>query len=166
MAVPPGEGEKEKKQAERPGASGMTLLYVLLLVPTFLLTIAVAVWDVLPLNLPASIQRLKPWRWGIVVAVALLAFVFLAMQLFTGFSLENRVQTNVERSVEDLKIRVPTTPDKEVAMLRGIGLSPLHRTAALDWVVCLHLLAVVCALLVFWTERRWAKPLPRIDVLW
>jgi hypothetical protein len=150
-----------------PAASGIMIAYVLLLLPTLLLTVAAAVWPLLPLPLARALQRLRPWRWGLVTASALLALVLLVVQEASGFSLENRVAAEADRSAT--KPPATTTAPAEArqqALDRGLRLSQLRRTAALGWATGLNALALVCALLVFWVERRGARPLPRLDVLW
>ena len=157
--------------ANTAGASGLMILYVLLLVLSLLLVVAVAVWDLLPLKLPAALERLRPWRWGIVAAIASLGFLVLVFQEVSGFSLENRVTDAVDSYLKERQQHA-TGPNatpvmvKNLAVKRGLCLSQLHRTAALDWATALNLLAVLCALLVFWADRRGARPLPSVDVLW
>jgi hypothetical protein len=148
-----------------PGANGPMIVYVLLLVPALLLTVAAAVWQLLPL--PGALQRLRPWRWAFVAGVALLALVLLVLQEVSGFKLENRVTTEAD-SAEKKAATGGASPaeTRRLALDRGLRLSQLHRTAALGWATGLNALAVVCAVLVFWAERRGARPLPRVDVLW
>jgi hypothetical protein len=148
-----------------PAASGLMIAYVLLWIPTLLLTVAAAVWQLLPL--PGALQRLRPWRWGLVTAVALLALILLVVQETSGFSLENRLAAQAEGG--ETKSSAAATAPAEArlqALERGLRLSQLHRTAALGWATGMNVLAVVCALLLFWVERRGARPLPRVDVLW
>jgi hypothetical protein len=150
-----------------PAASGLMIAYVLLLIPILLLTVAAAVWPLLPLPLPVALQRLRPWRWGLVTAVALLALVLLVAQEASGFSLENRVAAEADKlATKPPAAAAAPAEARQQALDRGLRLSQLHRTAALGWATGLNALAVVCALLVFWVERRGGRPLPRVDVLW
>ncbi|MCI0458010.1 MAG: zinc-ribbon domain-containing protein [Gemmataceae bacterium] len=164
--------DKEKPKSPGPGANGLLIVYVLLLIPLLLLTGAVAVWNVLPRELPPAVQKLKPWRWGIVAGVALLALLLLTLQMVTGFTLESSLQTTADQVLKpDLKqqdAKQPAPGSKEaraLRVMRGLVLSPLQRTGALRAASSLHLLLFVSALIMFWLERRGNKPHPRIDVL-
>jgi hypothetical protein len=158
------------KTEEAVGASGLMILFVLLLIPTLLVTLAAALWDLFAAVLPARLQGFKRWRWGIAAALLLLTLVFLVLQEVSGFRLETRTTAEVDRQMEGLekKAAAPGARSagvKVVAMMRGLLLSQLHRTAALTWVTWLITLALACALLVFWVERRGSRPLPRVDLL-
>ena len=154
-----------------PGASGMLIVYVLLLIPMLLLTLAAVLLRLLPLKLPPALERVRPWRWGIVAAVALLALVFLVIQELSAFPLEARVADETDKALESRQKKA-SAPDaapavvKTFAVERGLRLGQLHRTAALNWATWLNALAVVCALLAFRIERRGPRPVPRVDVLW
>jgi hypothetical protein len=148
-----------------PGASGPMIVYVLLLVPAVLLTVAAALWPLLPL--PGALQRFRPWRWALVAGVTLLMLVLLVLQVISGFNLENRVTAEVDSAEKKMAAAGASPADaRRLALDRGLRLSQLHRTAALGWATGLNALAAACALLVFWVERRRARPLPRLDVLW
>jgi hypothetical protein len=157
----------EGGKTEGPGASGLLILYLLLLIPALLLTIGAAVWPLLPLKLPPAVERLRPWRWGIAGGVSLLAFFLLLVAMLTGLGLENKVHATAEKAVA-AEEKAATTPAavKMVAIQRGERLASLRRTAAVCWVAWLHGIAALSALAVFWLERRGARPHPRIDLLW
>jgi hypothetical protein len=160
---PAGDGASEVT----PGASWMMIVYVLLSIPTLLLTVAAAVWPLLPSQLPGVLQRLRPWRWAMVAGVVLLALVLLVLQQISGFSLETRSAAEADRA--EKRAAGPGDAPAEarrLALDRGLRLSQLRRTAAPAWATGLNALAAVCALLVSWAERRGARPLPRVDVLW
>jgi len=161
------------KKTGRPGGNGLLIFYVLLLIPLLLGTAAVAVWDLGPLKVPPVVEKLKPWRWGIVAGVALLALLLLVFQLIAGFSLESNLQATVQASV-DRKLKeaypgkAPAPASKEgraFNLERGLLLSPLQRGGALRAALSLTVLLLISALLMFWLERRRNKPLPRIQVL-
>jgi hypothetical protein len=159
------------KTDEPVGSSGMLILFVLLLIPTLLVTVAAAFWDALPAAVRARIQGLKSWRWGLAVLLLLLTFVLLVVQQVSGFNLETRTTADVDRAVEDLQKAATASEAKSVdvkraAVERGVRLHQLQRTAALSWATWLEALALICALLVVWVERRANRPLPRLDVLW
>ncbi len=167
----------DDKKSPGPGANGLLIVYVLLLIPVLLVTGAVAVWSVLPRELPPAVQQLKPWRWGIVAALALVALLFLVLQMVTGFTLERSLQDRADRAESEMKKdfqegkegKQPLAPGSKegraLRMLRGLLLSPLQRTGALRAASSLHLLLVLSAVIMFWLERRGNKPRPRIDVL-
>ncbi len=161
---------KDAPSEERPGASGLMILFVLLLILALLGTLAAAAWNVIPVALPASAQAFKPWRWGIAAALLLLTLVLLVLQEVSGFNLEARTTAEVDRSMEGLKkladVGGKAADEKRIAILRGTALTQLYRTAALRWATALNALALVCALLVYWVERRRSRPVPRVDLLW
>jgi hypothetical protein len=154
---------------QAPGASAWLIFYVLLLIVALLLTLAAVVWDLLPTALPPTLQRFRPWRWGLVTAVTLLTLVLLVVQEVSGFPLEARVTEEVDRQEVQKKAEAPgaaAVDVKRAAVLRGREVGELHRTASLTWATGLNALAALAALLVFWVERRGARPLPRVDALW
>jgi hypothetical protein len=159
------------KTESPPGASGLLIVYVLLLILVLLLTLAAILLRALPLKLPAALERVRPWRWGIVAVVAALALVFLVIQEVSSFPIEARVTEEVSKALEDRQKKASTpnaTPaeSKMLAMVRGLSLEQVRRTAALGWAAWLNLFAVVCALLAFRIERHGARPVPRVDILW
>jgi hypothetical protein len=168
--VPLFDAPAKDKGSPGPGSNGLLIVYVLLLFPLLLLTAAVAVWDLMPLpQLPAAVQGLRPWRWLIVTGLALLALLFLVVQMLAGFSLESTVQARVESAMPLTPKDGKTLPPKEARerrMERGLLVEPLRRTGALRGASSLNMLLLVSALVMFWLERRGARPHPRIDVLW
>jgi hypothetical protein len=150
----------------RPGASPLSIFYLILFLPTLVVTVGCLVLNYVHVKLPKGVETLLPWRWGIVAAANLLLFLFLALQLLLGFSLENTVRDVYEASLANKKDAKTTVDQKLEAARRGKALGDLHRTGWLQLTVWLHLLAIVCAALVFWSGRHPSRPLPRIDVLW
>jgi hypothetical protein len=156
-------GHKDEAQ----GGNGLLIVYALLLVPILLLTLGAGLLTVLPGKLPPWLERLKPWRWGIVAGVGLLAFVLLTLQLVTGFSVEGKVQTAADKALEQRQKAAKTQVDLQLVSIdRGTAVGVLYRTTALTWVFWLQLLLVICAAIVFRLERRPGRPMPRIDVSW
>jgi hypothetical protein len=161
----------ESRTAADPGASGLLIVYVLLLILVLLLTLAAVQYALRVLKLPAALERVRPWRWGIVAAVAALALVFLVIQEIASFPLEARVAEETDKALEDRQKKAsagdaPPAVVKALAVERGMRLGQVRRTAALTWATWLNLFAVVCALLAFLIERRGARPAPRVDILW
>jgi len=118
-------------------ANGLLILYLLLLILVLLLAIAAVVLPALTASLPPGAQRLLPWRWGLVAAVALLAYLFLVVQVLVGFRVEQDYDSYL-----------------------------VYRTFFLTLTLWLHLVGIVCALLTFRGDLRHDRPIPRIDVLW
>jgi hypothetical protein len=170
-AVPWQTADKEKDKERdkyRPGVSVLTIFYLLLFFPVLALTVASVVLDLLHLKLPPAVQQLLPWRWGIVAAVNLILFLFLALQLLLNFSLESRFKEYVEKEVK-VPDKEPKTTQQQKAeeALQGMNLQALHRTVALRLVVLLHLAAIACAALMFWVARRGpGRPLPKVELVW
>src|SRR5262249_19247219 len=144
-------------------ASVWLIFYVLLLILALLLTLAAVVWDLMPTALPPALQRFRPWRWGLAFALILLTLVLLVVQEGSGFPLGDRVVEGAEKLVAARRAELTPTGAEVV---HGQLVGELHRTAALMWVTILNALGALAALLVLWVERRGARPLPRVDVLW
>jgi hypothetical protein len=151
------------KEERAPGAGVWLIFWVLLLILAVLLTLAAVLWELMPTALPAALQKFRPWRWGLVTAVTLLALVLLVLQVVSGFPLEGRVVEEAEKLVAARGI--PPT-DVRAEVMRGQLVGELHRTAAVMWVTVLNALGALAALLVLWVERRGNRPLPRLDLLW
>jgi hypothetical protein len=156
---------KEKENA-LPGASVLTIFYLLLFIPTLLLTIASLVVDLVPMKLPPAVQKILPWRWGIVAAANLVVFLFLALQLMMGFSLDSQYKEWVDKNVA--KHAGKTTPEiKQAEAAKGEALEALTHTFWLHLVVLLHLVAIIGAALAYGVDRRGkGRPLPRLELLW
>lgn len=149
----------------RPSASPLTIFYLLLFIPTLVVTVGCVVLLFVQVKLPRNLEPFLPWRWGIVAAANLLVFLFLILQLLLGFSLENKVREVYDSNQPQQAVK--TTVDQKIeAAERGKFLGYLQRTSWLQLTVWLHILAIVCAALVFWIGRHEHQPVPRIDVLW
>jgi hypothetical protein len=161
-------GTEQDKKDPSPSASFLLILYVLLLlIPLLLLTVGAAVLNVLNQGLPPWVQRLRPWRWGLVALIGLLALLVLLLQATTGFPVENKLRAEVDKGLEqEQKAAQSPAAQKQLAAGRGMILSCLHRGRAFGLSCWLLVLAVVCAALTFWIERRAPRPIPRIDIQW
>jgi hypothetical protein len=183
---------KEQKDLE-PSADVPLIFYVLLLIPTLIVTLACLAAGFVGDKLPPAIQPVLTWRWAIVGGLNLFLLGFLAMTLVLGFSLESRLKEEVKedrtgKSENDrffgsasakafglasgVKRPSPdkaenSTDRKEREAARAVLLEAGHRTLALNLVVILHLLAILCAGLCLWVSKRdYRKPTPRLEVLW
>jgi hypothetical protein len=152
-----------------PGPSVLTIFYLLLFwIPVLPVTIASVVIDRIPLKLPPAVEKLLPWRWGIVAAVNLVLFLFLGLQALLGFSLDSHYKEWLDKSMKrDSEEPLPTKQMKEREVARGSALEKLRHTFVLRLVVFLHLLATVCAALLFWINQSGAhRPLPKLELRW
>jgi hypothetical protein len=158
-----------KDQNIRPGVSVLTIFYLLLFLLLVLpVTVASVAIDHVHIKLPPAVEKLLPWRWGIVAAANLILFLFLGLQVILGFSLESRYADWVDKEVTgDSKEPKNTVNRKQDQVRKGRYLEDLRRTGWLYSVVVLHLVAVVGSILMFWiTQRSPGRPLPKLELLW
>jgi hypothetical protein len=170
--TPDGDMQKDYAQAfddekYKPGVNVLTIFYLLLFFLLVLpLTAAAVVIGLVPVKIPPAVEPILPWRWLIVAGANLFLFLFLGLQLLLGFSLENRYADWVDKQVETKGTKT-TQQQKLDAAQKGILMSHLEHTFALRLAVFLHLLAIVCAALMFWLNRRGThRPLPKIELVW
>lgn len=147
-------------------ASILTVFYVLLFLPTMIITVGVIVLAFMKVPpLPPFVQQLLPYRWGIVTVLNLLVFFFLLLQLILGFDLESAWAKKVNDGVSVLKSG-ETREILENEAKRGILFGYADRTIWLRLVVVLHLLTILAAGMVYWLGRRGEhRPLPRIELI-
>jgi hypothetical protein len=158
--------DKEKPDNAIPGVSVATIFYLLLFFPALALTVAVLVQELHPFKLPPQLDQVMPWRWGIVAATNLLVFFFLALQLLLGFSVESKYTAWVDSQPQVKDAKTPTE-QKQAEAYRGEMLERLHRTIWLKLAVVLHILAILCAVLMYLLGQRGdRRPLPRMELLW
>jgi hypothetical protein len=151
----------------RPGASVLTIFYLILFFPALLVTVASIILPILQMKLPPWVNDLMPWRWGIVAAANLLVFLFLALQLLLGFSFDSRYRDWVDNQTKRTESNPTTQERKEADAKRGELLERLRHTSWLRVVVLLHLMAIAGSALMFWIDRRGAlRPLPRWELKW
>ena len=152
----------------KSGASVLTIFYLLLFFPVLAVTIASVVITMIHVKLPPSVEKILPWRWGIVAAVNLVLFLFLGLQVLLGFSLDSRYREWAEQQVKsDSKDTKTTQQKKESDAERGELLERLTHTVWLRLVILLHLVAIVCAALMFWINQRDThRPLPKLELMW
>jgi hypothetical protein len=157
-----------QKEKGNPGISALTIFYLLLFFPVLVVTVASVVIGMIPLKLPPAVEKLLPWRWGIVAAVNLILFLFLGLQVLLGFSLDSHYKEWVDKSMKrDSEEPLPTKESKLREVKRGSDLETLRHTLVLRLVVLLHLVATVCAALLFWIHQRGThRPLPKLELRW
>jgi hypothetical protein len=120
--------------------NSLSILYLLFLLAALLLAAAALVLPRTSRTLPPWVHQILPWRSGILLGIVTMGFVFLVLQLLTGFK-------------------------QEVA---GTEVLPIYaiRTNWLKICVLLHALALASFGLEFWLAVRKTKPLPRLDMHW
>jgi hypothetical protein len=152
----------------KPGVSVLTIFYLLLFFPALVVTVASVVITMVPYKLPPQVDNLLPWRWGIVAAVNLFLFLFLALQLLVGFSLDTRYRDWVDKETKRDAKSNPTTQERKLADAeRGELLERLRHTFWLRLVVLLHVTAIVSSALMFWMDRRGShRPRPKLELRW
>ncbi len=152
----------------KPGASVLTIFYLLLFFPVLAVTIASVIITMIHVKLPPGVEKLLPWRWGIVAAANLILFLFLGLQVLIGFSLDSRYGEWTDQQVKsDSKETKTTQQKKEGDAERGELLERLTHTIWLRLVIVLHLVAIVCAALMFWISQRGThRPLPKLELMW
>jgi hypothetical protein len=160
-----GKALEPEKPAENPfaGASILGIFYVLLFFVVLAVTLASVILERVHVKLPPGIQMAMPWRWGIVAASNLVLLLFLALQVWLGFTMESKYKDWVSKNVgrQDPK----TTPETKVRDAeQGMALEAYRDTVWLKLTVLLHLVAVIGSFLMFYVDRRGPnRPLPRID---
>ena len=168
-----GKDDEEKTKDNRPGVSLLMIFYFLpFFILTLVVTVGVLIWAVVPLKLPAAVQNLIAVRWGIVAALNLVTFLFLALQLLLGFSLENTLKDRYEdeearreKRLKKMGENAPkATPKLEKEAMKGFFLQGLHRTFWLKLAVFLHLVAIIAAFLMYSIEKRGTRPPPRLTL--
>jgi hypothetical protein len=150
------------------GVSVLTIFYLLLFFPVLVLTIASVVIGLIPVKLPPQVEKLLPWRWGLVAGVNLILFFFLGLQLALGFTLESQYKDWVDKKIkEDAKENPNTQEQKKENVMRGIAKEALRYTLWLRSTVFLHLLAIISAALMFWVAQRGThRPEPKLQLMW
>ncbi len=150
----------------KPNASALAIFYLLLYFPVSLVTVASVGLGLVPFNLPPAVEKYLPWRWGIVVAANVVLFLFLALQMLVGFSLDNQFADWVDKQYESKEPK-KTDEQKKEAAERGRYMDSSIRTVWFKSVLALHSLAVVSAALMFWIDRRGPqRPLPKLELRW
>ncbi len=162
----PKEVKKPLVEEKDVKASVLAIFYLLVFIPTLILTLAVIVLLFVKLPpLPPAVQKLLPYRWGIVTVLNLLAFFFLVLQMVLGFSVETEWAAKVNKDLPALKSGTTQELDVNEA-LRGILLEYPKKTAWLWLVFILHILTIVAAALMYWINQRGeSRPLPKIELV-
>jgi hypothetical protein len=154
--------DKEKKD-DRPSANYLQIFYLLpFFLVTLVVTVGVLVVSVGRIKLPPGVEKVLQLRWTLVAGVNLVTFLFLALQLMLGYSLENRFKEHVTEEIAKREKSKTAPPTKVLEAEKNMVLQELHRTFWLKFVVFLHILAIIAALVMMWLEKRGNRPPPRI----
>jgi hypothetical protein len=157
---------KEAKDRVEPSASVLLIFFLLFLIVALLAALAAALLGVLTVSLPPFVQQLKPWWWAIVSALSLAALLFLVFQLLGGFSLVNKARQSVDNEMTAHTKDAPADVKRVLEVQHASVVNALRQTGAFWLALFLTVVALVCAAMTFWLERRPGHPLPRLEVMW
>lgn len=156
-----------KGDSPAPGVSLFTLVFLISFVPAIVLAVAMHILPHTQVKLPPVLQKLWPFRSGLLGGLTVLAIFFLLMQLAFGFSLEDKFEEGIRKTYEAPHQAAVTEEENRIVLLKeGLEMDKfnLQRTIWLWLVVLLLIVALKAQGLDFWLERRGKeKPLPRID---
>ena len=158
---------KTEFEKEKMGVSTLTIFYLLLFIPTLLITLACPLLTTFNVKLPGALQGVFPWRWGIAAALNLFVLLFLALQLLAGFSIESIVKNSVEKQLEEqFKTDKSTKAQKMKELSRGTSVGSLTRTWWLTLSVVLHLVALLSTAILSYVGHHPNRPTPRLALEW
>jgi hypothetical protein len=153
--------------SDKPGAGALMIIFLILgLLPAVLVSLAAIALPHLKqqFQLPPGAVKVEPWRWMIVSGAALIAFLFLFLQVLTSFSIESKTRRAVAQSITK-----DTTETEWVGIQEGeeLGKKGLYRTAYLRLSLFLLAVAAAGAVTTHWIEHRGpSRPLPRLELHW
>ena len=154
------------KSVKEPGASVLSIFYVLFFIPTLLVTLGCFVLTIVPLKVPTALQSIMPWRWGIAAALNIFVFLFLVLQLLIGFSIESTVKDLAARKVKEMAQDDKNVIQKEKEVFEGLMVGTLHRRTWLELAVFCHLAAILGTFIVFRAGQNPTRPAPRLSLEW
>ncbi len=164
--------EKKTPPEDKPGASALMILFVLVgLLPAVLLGVAAAAFPQIRsrFRLPPEVARLEQWRWLIVAGWTVLALLFLFLQVLTSFNFEARTRERIAKEYEAKRASSNSIEQRWIDMQEAHELeaSGLRRTWELRWSFWLLVLAALAAAAAHWLEHRDpGRPPPRFEVAW
>jgi hypothetical protein len=138
--------------------TSLGLLYLSFFLLALLLALAGVILPRTPVQIPAAVRPVWPWRSAIAGGLALLAFLFLVLELAKGFGLETDIRGALTGTVRGVQ-------EKEV-VLEVPAADVLHRTVWMRLAVLVHFVAVAGAVLEFWLLLRKTRQSPRVDLSW
>jgi hypothetical protein len=164
-----------KGKQQEVSVSVLTIFYLLGFFATLFVVIAAVALDFAGKLLPPNMDKVIRWRWVAAAVVTLGSFFLLLLQDVLPFGLEAKVTDAVEKKVKEasdnptnfgLKASNEAEKTRSLAVFRGEMLENLQRTTWHRWVVRLHILALVFAVVVMLGDLRRPRPYPRIDLWW
>jgi hypothetical protein len=170
FADPVGDEVMQKDGEIRANISGNFLLIFYFLASLIALALAAAsfIFGAGSSRLLPTLQRIWPYRLGIIEIGAALALVILLFEAWTGFGLEGAVAKVADAKLEHDR-SAARTPEKnqKVDIKRGeeIGRFALERTNWYRLAVLCHLVAVVAAGIQLGVNRS-NRPLPQVTIQW
>jgi len=174
LAKDPPVSNADHKDQIQPGFSVFQIFFVVFFQLALVAALGVAVLGVVALPLPAIVERFWPWRWAKVSALALVAFLFLVLQLVGGFNLAKGIRDRIQTIGAEHAKTVEANSDpaakvaakKEAQSETGLHADAVRYTCAFWTSFWLTLLAVICAVWTYLLSRRPSRPLPRIELVW
>lgn len=159
--------ELESKLNKTISWSGMTFLYVMLVLAGLVFAALPLVLKYTNLRLPPKVQPIMPYRLALVYACTGLAFVLLLLVSWMGFSLETAVTTMMTEEVEKQKAATPAANLEQLVKLNEGMMAAFFQPQRTVWYrlafLC-NLVALVGAALDWWLAQRAGKPLPRVEL--
>jgi hypothetical protein len=154
-------------KADAPGASALMIIYVILMCLIVLASAAIIVFNLLP---PASVPffaSFKSWQGAILGGAALVAFLFLGIEMLKGFNLPNSIANRMDKIVKEGE-KQGEAPAAVKAIMIGMLKDAFHvrNTFWFRLVVLCNLLAIIGGALEFWMGRRGHKPPPKLEFSW
>jgi hypothetical protein len=134
--------------------SALGIFFVLFFLPALALAVACLAISRLKLGLPPAFKQFWPWRALFYGGLALLAFLFLLLQLLAGFGLEDAADNTAAVTRSASKVE------------EALNIYMMRRTPWLALAALCQLTALVGALLELWLTMRKNRVLPRIDIRW
>ncbi len=148
-------------------AAVLTVFFLLMLLPTMVLALGTVLIHrkMVPVELPPSMTQYWQFRPLLIAGMTFIAFLFLALQMLSGFPLESRTKEHADKVAKKVdKVTDEDAKHQSMEQGRALGMFNLERKTWLTWTVFFLLLAVVFSLLDFWLEWRGNQAPPRADL--
>jgi hypothetical protein len=158
---------KDSRWHVQPHASALLVLFLLFLILALLFAGVAAAMDVITTGLPPWLERLRPWRWALVYAAALLTFLLFVVQVLAGFNLLNAARERGNNILAEEVKNAPTPADKKAKEIEvRTDLVSFRYTGWMRLAFWLMFVTAASTTLTYLQARRPGLPTPRIDLLW
>jgi hypothetical protein len=147
----------------------LMVLFFLLLLLAWALTVAPIIMRQRLLTLPPAIQQIWPWRAVMEVATCAAVLLILLLQAAMGFGLENALATKVDEGLKSQRPADLTGEEREkwdIQKEAQLGQFNLRRTPWFRLAELFLLLAIAGTGLELWLEKRGPRQRPRVDFHW